>query len=237
MRSKSQMLAGARKIMAKMDADTEAYDVNVCGIKITVLPHVFSPKYFTDSEYFASKVPKLVGKRSFLEIGTGTGIVALAVALKGARRVVTTDVSPFAVKNAKANFKRHRLHVPVRPGETFKPLKRGEKFDVIFWNHPFHFSPKKPEYMLQRSGFDYHYAGLKDFFKNAKNHLTKDGEVLLGTGSIARINDIKRIARENGYTYELLTKDTVRFAHRGKTRIDLRVYSFRPALDKKGGLT
>ena len=39
-----------------------------------------------------------------LDMGTGTGVLAIAMALRGARQVVAIDIDPFSVENAKENF-------------------------------------------------------------------------------------------------------------------------------------
>src|SRR3989442_1249870 len=62
------------------------------GFRLSVRPTVFHPKYFISSERFAEFIGTLdfSGKR-VCEIGTGTGILALAAARSGAVNVVATD--------------------------------------------------------------------------------------------------------------------------------------------------
>jgi len=216
----------ATAVFAKMVADKKAYKIKILGKKIPVLPGVFSPKYSTDVKWFVKEVPKIVGKRSFLEIGTGTGIITLFVALHGAKNIVATDINRIAVKNARRTFRLHGLRIPVRIGNVFAPVRRGKKFDVIFWNHPFHFSEEKPKSMLERGGYDHQYRSLRAFFAGAKKHLAPGGEVLLGTSKNARLDLVREFAREYSYRCTLLKQERIPSERRRGVKIDVRIYSF-----------
>lgn len=220
----------ALSVFSKMAHDLEEYCVTILGRKIIVMPGVFSPKYFSDVEWFAKEVPKVVGRRSFLEVGTGTGIIALFVALGGARRIIATDINPAAVKNARRTLRLHNLSIPVRFGDVFSPISRNEKFDVIFWNHPFHCSETKPKTMLERGGYDHQYKSIRAFFAGARRHLTPGGEMLLGTSENARLDLIRAFAREYGYLCRLLKQEQIPSAHRRGVKIDVRIYSFKPKI-------
>lgn len=193
-----------------------------------MLPGVFSPRYFSDVEWFAKKIPKIVDDRSFLEIGTGTGVISLFVAINGSKNIIATDINRSAVKNARKTFRAHGLSIPVRAGNVFAPIRAGGKFDVIFWNHPFHFSDTKPKTILESGGYDYRYKSVRTFFAGAKNHLTDGGEVLLGTSKNARLDLIRSFARQYGYKCKLIKKANIASAHRRQIKLDVRIYSFRP---------
>ena len=217
----------AYTIFEKMAHHTRTYRITILGKKIPVMPGVFSPKYVSDVEWFAREIPHLVGKRSFLEIGTGTGVIALMVGLKGAKSIVVTDINAAAVKNAKLTLRLHKISASVRLGDVFAPIKKDEKFDVIFWNHPFHFGDSKTKSMLERGGYDHQYKSLRAFFVGAKQHLSEGGEVLLGTSKNARLDLIKEFAHDSGYTITLLKKDLIASLHRKDVSIDVRIYSFK----------
>jgi release factor glutamine methyltransferase len=75
-----------------------------------------------------------------LDLGTGSGCIALAIlAHLPLATAVGIDVSPEAVAGAKANAERLELaeRFDVRAGYWFKPLKRGEQFDLIVSNPPY----------------------------------------------------------------------------------------------------
>lgn len=74
------------------------------------------------------------------DMGTGTGAVALSLAVEGVcTRVVATDVSPEALSVAADNARRHDVNglVEFREGSLFEPLEKGEEFDVIVSNPPY----------------------------------------------------------------------------------------------------
>lgn len=192
----------------KIRRHKQPYSVPVSGLEIIVLPNVFSPAYFTDSEWFARRLPMIVNSKSLLEIGTGTGIIALFAALCGSK-VVATDINPDAVANAKINFRRYHLNVPVLEGNIYDPLDRNSKFDFIFWNHPFNKGDNPDEEMLLRSGFDYQYQGLEQYVAGARMHLSKGGILLLGSSDFADTPEINRIAEANGFKISILMRDKV----------------------------
>ena len=97
-----------RDVFEKMKTHQEPYDISVDGVDITILPNVFSPAYFTDSAWFTRHVSRIAKDKTLLEIGTGTGIVALFVALNGATETAT-DISPDADENAKLNFEKYGI--------------------------------------------------------------------------------------------------------------------------------
>lgn len=227
MTAKKFWIRKARRTFAHIAEERKPHEIVSLGMRLTVLPDVFSPKYFTDSEWFAKQSTKIIKKGRVLEVGVGTGIIATYLARHGAA-VFGTDINPAAVKNTRLNFKKYGVKGWVREGSTLKPLRKTEKFDYIFWNHPFNYAPTKPETLLLRAGLDYKYEGLQEFLKLGKQHLRPGGQLLLGTGNIARIMEIKKLARKYGYAQKLLAKGVVTFDQASSTAIDLRIYSFTP---------
>ncbi|HEX7240599.1 MAG TPA: peptide chain release factor N(5)-glutamine methyltransferase, partial [Longimicrobiaceae bacterium] len=80
-----------------------------------------------------------------LDVGTGSGAVALSLATEGPfARVVATDVSGDALEVARAN---HALAAPGSPvefreGADYAPV-RGERFDVVVSNPPYVGEPER----------------------------------------------------------------------------------------------
>src|SRR5215813_8959512 len=74
------------------------------GFRMIVRPTVFHPRYFITSEFFASFIDRLdlSGKR-VADVGTGSGILALAAARAGATHVTAIDVNPNAALAAAQN--------------------------------------------------------------------------------------------------------------------------------------
>ena len=98
------------------------------GFRLTVRPTVFHPRFFISSERFAEFIGTLdLSGRHVADIGTGTGILALAAARAGAEHVLATDINPNAALSANENAVANGLGVPVsklryRRGDTFYTL-------------------------------------------------------------------------------------------------------------------
>jgi len=196
------MVDRLREVLATYDRirqDIEPYTTEVLGKEILVRPNVFSPKYFTDSAYFAEAIPQLVGQQDhFLEIGAGTGVVASFVGLNGVGKLVATDINPGAVENTRQNFDRFALQGDVLQGHLYEPVGDA-KFHTIFWNHPFNCVQEQVNDVLLRAGLDEDYQDLEEWFRDGKQHLFEGGQLLLGTGNIARLDLIEALAAKHGY--------------------------------------
>lgn len=86
------------------------------------------------SQQILNYVPTMK-KRRVLDLGCGSGVLALAALNRGADSVVATDVSAMAVNAAKINLPETE-NVEVLPsyiGDVFE-----ERFDIILTNPPFH---------------------------------------------------------------------------------------------------
>jgi ribosomal protein L11 methyltransferase len=73
-----------------------------------------------------------------LDIGTGTGVLAIAAARALHRKVLATDIDPIAVRVARENARRNRtghyLTLFTAAGATHGRFRRGGQRDVIFAN-------------------------------------------------------------------------------------------------------
>lgn len=83
------------------------------------------------------------GERA-LEIGTGSGAVAVHLARQGAK-VRATDINPAAVEHARGEAKRAGVEVDFVVGDLFGPI-RG-RFDLVVFNPPY--LPTGPEDRLE----------------------------------------------------------------------------------------
>lgn len=123
---------------------------------------------------------------SVLDLGTGSGCIALSLAVEGAfTRIVATDVSADALAVAASNTEQTEAaaRVELRHGSLFDPVA-GERFDVIVSNPPYlttgelaRLDPSVREFepaIALAGGAD----GLdqtRDTLRSARDHLTVGG--------------------------------------------------------------
>jgi ribosomal protein L11 methyltransferase len=73
------------------------------------------------------------GPARVADIGSGSGILAIAAARLGAREVLAVDVDPIAVEASQANARRNRLARVIRAREGSAPTGEGP-FDIVLAN-------------------------------------------------------------------------------------------------------
>jgi ribosomal protein L11 methyltransferase len=69
-----------------------------------------------------------------LDVGCGSGILAVAAAALGATRVVACDIDPVAVATTQDNARRNGVTVEVRAGSIDASVGRASTFDVVVAN-------------------------------------------------------------------------------------------------------
>lgn len=153
-----------------------------------------------------------------LEIGTGTGLVAITIARK-ARMVVATDINQHALdctlKNIIAN---KAFNVELRKGNLFEPVK-DEKFDLIIFNTPY--LPTDEDEAVDDE-LDAAWNGgpsgrevIDKFLEGVKDHLNPGGKVQLVQSSLsdnqATLSKLEELgfeasitAREKGFFEEIV---------------------------------
>ena len=74
-------------------------------------------------------------RQSFLDIGTGSGILAISASKLGYRPVAAFDFDRTAVKAATENARRNRVRIPVRQHDLMKlPWRSAKRFDLVCAN-------------------------------------------------------------------------------------------------------
>ncbi len=216
-----------QRILTDMRRAREGIEVDPVG-RITILPHVYVPSDRSVPAMFAERAELIEGRR-VLDVGTGTGVLALLAARLGASEVVATDSNPWSVRNARLNAERLGLGIDVRgPADLFEAVA-GERFDTILFNAPWIVG--EPRTLYDTANFDPGQRVLGGFLRGAPAHLAEEGRVLLqysdvsqrkGEGSLdrleglvgecgLRISDVRKLervgrvlgVRESVYLYEI----------------------------------
>ncbi|NMH96212.1 methyltransferase [Pseudonocardia sp. K10HN5] len=152
--------------------------------------------------------------RHVLDIGTGTGALALAASRAGAASVTAVDLSMRSVAATWLNSRLHRAPVAVRRGDLFAPVA-DRKFDLIMANPPYvpAATAVLPRYRMARcwdAGPDGR-AILDRICAGAAGRLTDDGVVLLVHSAVCDAeHTIARLA-EAGLAGEVIERGQVPF--------------------------
>jgi release factor glutamine methyltransferase len=153
----------------------------VGDLSLVVIPGVFHPEFFFATALFIRTLARrpIGGDTRALDMGTGSGALAVALGRRGAR-VTALDVNPLAVRCARANVTMHGLDdlVTVQESDLFDSVA-DELYDLITFNPPFY--PRAPRDMADRAWA----AGegsllLWRFLDEARIRLKPGGEVLVG---------------------------------------------------------
>lgn len=179
----------------------------ILGKTFLAYPTVFSPKYFKDPLFFVKNIPVTKGE-DFLEIGPATGITSIFAAKRGARTVTAIDINPAAVKNTTYNAKLHKVNIRVLQGDVFSPLKKGEKFDTIYWNTPWGLVTDKKLSYLKMALWDSEYKSTAVFLKDARKYLKPAGRVIIGFSStIGDMAFLKLLLKKYKYKIKILSEE------------------------------
>jgi len=201
-------LDGTAEVLRRSEAEKEEYFIDILGRRFIVYPNVFSPKYFLDTDFFARELPYKNGE-TFLEIGCGTGVISVFVALNGARHVTCVDLNVDAVENTKENSIIHRVQdkITVLQGNVYDSLPRDAQFDTIFWNTPFGYVENDKLTILERAVFDLSYNATQRFINEASNFLNPNGRLLIGFSStLGKLEILLKFLEEAGFDSKLIAK-------------------------------
>ena len=151
----------------------------------------------------------VVKGRTVLEIGTGSGLLALCCLEAGASHVTATDVNRFAIDNAAYNADllgfSDRLDlrlVPLDDAEAYSVIGASEKFDLIISNPPW--EDALPTSIDTYAYYDEGFQLLRSLLCGLKEHLRPGGKALLAYGSVDAIKNARRLADQYGVEVRLL---------------------------------
>ena len=169
--------------------------VRYLGKTFIVFKNVFWP--FEDSVALAKSFAVHSGER-VLDVGTGSGVLAIFSAYKRAGHVVAVDSNPNTLRTARENARRHNFSsiIEVRKSDVFSALKTREKFDVVIANPPFRNRAAKN--IREAAQWDTDFSFHKKFFSGLKRHLSPKGRVYIAQANYGDMTLMKRLARRAG---------------------------------------
>lgn len=142
------------------------------------------------------------------EIGTGSGIIALYCAQKGAN-VICSDINPYAIELVKKNYEQNKSIVKglleIRKGTLFDVLTRHEQFSLIIFNPPY-LPTSKEEYTGGSGWFDKAVSGGKNglsttnqFLLGLSNHLKENGRAFTIFSTRSPRKEFNKNIKKNGF--------------------------------------
>ena len=180
--------------------------VSAAGFRLAVYPTVFHPKLFLTSEFFARFLATidLAGKR-VADVGTGSGILALAAARAGAT-VVALDINPEAVNAAIDNSRSNGLgdRVTAMRSDLMSALASGSLFDVIIANPPF-FSGEPRDVADRAWVAGLGYRDIASLFEQARQRLKPSGTMYVLLSSDSDLYFLGQLIARAGFRARMAT--------------------------------
>lgn len=150
-------------------------DIPSLGARIHPAYGVFAP---TRDEYIdlvaRAPLPEGAGLHTAVDLGTGTGVLAVLLARRGFQQVLATDINPRAVRCAAANARRLGLADRIRTTEADLWPGGSGRADLIVCNPPW--LPGIPSSALELGIYDQESEMLRRFLARLPEHLTPQGE-------------------------------------------------------------
>lgn len=160
---------------------------------------IYEPR--EDSFLLEKAVKKYAKNKSFLDMGSGSGIQAKAANLAKAYSVLAADIDREVVKNLK-NQGISAVH-----SDLFSNIKR--KFDVIAFNPPYLPEDRREdkESAIVTTGGKKGDELILKFLKQAKSHLTKKGILLLVVSSLTPKKSIINLLKKEKFVHKSILKE------------------------------
>ena len=162
------------------------------GLQLQVSPAVLVPRPDTETlvDWALELLPSLAcAAPRVLDLGTGSGAIALAVAHHHpAAHMTATDLSPAALKVARANADRLGLALDWACGAWWQALPAAAQFDLVLANPPYiagddaHLTALRHEPRLALTPGGDGLSALQQIIAGAPAHLAKGGWLLLEHG-------------------------------------------------------
>jgi release factor glutamine methyltransferase len=182
------------------------WPAQAAGMRLTVRPTVFHPRYFIGSARFAEFIDTLdLRGKQVIDVGTGTGILAIAAARAGAEKVIATDINPNAALsvpgNARANGAGDRVSaacMDLLSGFVARPL-----FDVIVANVPK--NAGEPRDLADKGWYGgQRHRYILPLFEQAYQRLKQNGRLYVLLSSHSELDVIENVIAAAGFGFRIV---------------------------------
>jgi release factor glutamine methyltransferase len=184
--------------------------VRASGFRLAVYPTVFHPKLFLTSEFFARFLSTIdLAGKNVADVGTGSGILALAAAREGAN-VVALDINPKAVTAATDNSRANGLgdRVTAIRSDLMSALSPDPQFEVIISNPPF-FSGEPRDIADRAWVAGPGYRDIKPLFEQARQRLKPSGKMYVLLSSDSDLHFLGKLIAKAGFRARIATSFSI----------------------------
>jgi release factor glutamine methyltransferase len=168
------------------------------GITVQVPPEVFHPGFFFSTKLLLRAILKIpIRNRSFLELGAGSGFIAMQADKQGAI-ATASDINPVAIEYLQKNKLHNKSSIRIIQSDLFKAIPL-EAFDIIAINPPYYKKdPRSP------AGYAW-YCGKKcEFFErlfdDIGNYMHAETKVLMILCDGCDIDMIRSMSASKGFS-------------------------------------
>lgn len=184
------------------------------GLTLAVTPATLIPRPDTEAlvDWALERLATLPGEPRVVDLGTGSGAIALALKAACPRaRVTAVDVSTDALAVARANGERLALDIDCRHGSWFAPLA-GERFDLIVSNPPYiagddpHLPALRHEPITALTPGGDGLSDLQALIEGAPGHLHTGGWLLMEHGW-DQADSVAALLDAQGFAHVALRRD------------------------------
>ena len=180
--------------------------VKAGGFELLVRPTVFHPTRYRSSEIFAEFVAGLdLAGKHVADVGTGSGILALAAARGGAAHVIALDINPNAARSASDNARRNGFggRLSAVCSDLLAALAPRPLFDVIISNPPYF--PGEPRDLADRAwAGGPNYRDVEPLFRQVRERLAPGGRMYLMVSSDSNLDLLGEFFRAAGLGHRLV---------------------------------
>ena len=187
--------------------ETRNYKIQGFDLNLEINEHIFPPS--AHGQFFAENM-KINSRESVIDIGTGSGILAILAAKLGGN-VCATDNDSDAIETARKNALKNDVKINFKQGEYFANFKN--KFDVILVNLPqewIHPNYQKALTKQQQNSLDGKEGGnvqILEFLDLVKNYMHEKSRIYL---IIYTVTDYPKVLKKiiKNYNAKLIAFDT-----------------------------
>ena len=167
------------------------------NIRLEIPPQVFHPGFFFSTRLLLRYISTLTLQgRQFLELGAGSGLIAIHAAKNGAT-VTATDINPIAVECLRRNCDQNKVKPKIVLSNLFADIPE-QSFDIIAINPPYY--KKQPQNLAEHAW----YCGengeyFEQLFTKLGKYIHKNSIVVMVLSEECDIRMISDIAAGHNY--------------------------------------